>query len=99
MIILIQALFAGSPIPAGVTKASTSVVVTDSATPPLVQTFSLNGTETPPYSVSATVAPGVGSVVLTDIDSTGAIIGTPVTVKYPAEVLGVSGATVVITTP
>jgi hypothetical protein len=106
MQIFIQALFDGSvpAIPVGITKASTRVIVTDGAVPPQVQTFELTGMETPPYSVSATVAAAKGSVTLMDIDLSGAIIGAPVTGTYggappPPPVPGVSGVTITITAP
>jgi hypothetical protein len=102
-VISIQLLFAGPAIPAGVTRASTSVVVTDSAG--AAQTFSLTGTETPPgFIPSVTVASGTGAIVLTDTDTSGATIGTPTTLPYTTggsagSVLQSSGATVVTITP
>jgi hypothetical protein len=64
-------------LPAGITFASTSIVVTDSAG--TAQTFSLTGVESPAWSQLVTLAAeGAGTVVATDLDTTGAPIGTPV---------------------
>jgi hypothetical protein len=102
-VISIQVLFAGPAIPAGVTRASTTVAVTDSAG--AAQSFSLTGTEVPAgFIPSVTVAAGTGSMVLTDVDSTGATIGTATTLPFTTggstgSVLQSSGATVVTITP
>jgi hypothetical protein len=101
--ISIQVTFAGPAIPAGVTRASTLVAVTDSAG--ASQSFTLTGTEVPVgFIPSVTVASGTGSIVLTDTDTTGATIGTPTTVPFTTgsvtgSVLQSSGATVVTITP
>jgi hypothetical protein len=101
--ISIQVTFAGPAIPAGVTRASTTVAVTDSAG--AAQSFTLTGTESPVgFIPSVTVAAGTGSIVLTDTDTTGATIGTPTTVPFTTgsvtgAVLQSSGATVVTITP
>ena len=102
-VISIQVLYAGPAIPAGVTRASTTVLVTDSANAP--HTFSVTGTETPPgFIPSVTLAAGAGTILLTDLDSTGATIGTPTSVPFTTggstgSVLQSSGATVVTITP
>jgi hypothetical protein len=102
-VISIQVAFAGPAIPAGVTRASTLVAVTDSAG--AAQSFTLTGTEIPVgFIPSVTVAAGTGSIVLTDTDTTGATIGTPTTVPFTTgsvtgSVLQSSGATVVTITP
>lgn len=102
-VISIQILFAGPAIPSGVTRASTSVVVTDSAG--ASQSFSLTGAENPVGFIPlVTLAAGAGTIVLTDIDTTGAAIGSPVNLPFttggsPGSVLQSSGATVVTLTP
>lgn len=61
--------------------ASTSVVVTDSsgvAQPAVV----LTGAEATPWTFTTSVNPGAGTVVATDLDATGAAIGTPVTQTF-----------------
>jgi hypothetical protein len=101
--ISIQVMFAGPAIPAGVTRASTTVVVNDSAG--AQQSFTLTGTEVPVgFIPSVTVAAGTGSIVLTDTDTTGAVIGTATTVPFTTggstgSVLQSSGVTVVTLTP
>jgi hypothetical protein len=101
--ISIQVTFAGPAIPAGVTRASTTVAVTDSAG--AAQSFTLTGTESPVgFIPSATVAAGTGSIVLTDTDTTGAVIGTATTVPFTTggsagSVLQSSGVVVVTLTP
>lgn len=68
---------------AGVVFAGTKVDVTDAAG--ATQSTTLNGTESPPWSATFTsLADGAGSVVATDLDSTGAAIGSPVTQSFPA---------------
>jgi hypothetical protein len=102
-VISIQVLFAGPAVPAGVTRASTTVMVNDSAG--AQQTFTLTGTEVPAgFIPSVTVAAGTGSIVLTDTDTTGATIGTATTLPFTTgsvtgAVLQSSGATVVTITP
>jgi hypothetical protein len=72
-------------LPAGVTFAGTQIVVTDSAG--AVQTDTLNGTESPPWSATVTgLANGAGSVTATDLDSTGAAIGSPITQSFSPSV-------------
>jgi hypothetical protein len=101
--ISIQVLYSGPAIPAGVTRASTTVHLTDSAG--ANQTFTLDGTEVPVgFIPSATVAPGAGTLVITDIDTTGAVIGLATTVPFTTgatggAVLQSSGATVTTLTP
>ncbi len=68
---------------AGVVFAGTKVDVTDAAG--ATQSTTLNGTESPPWSATFTsLADGAGSVVATDLDNTGAAIGSPVTQTFPA---------------
>ncbi len=61
---------------------NTSVVVTDStgvAQPAVL----LTGAETPtPWTFTASVAPGAGTVVATDLDVNGLAIGTPVSQAF-----------------
>jgi hypothetical protein len=92
----------GAPIPAGVTRAGTNISVTDSSG--AVQTGSVNATETPAWTAQFTVAPGAGSYTLTDVDTTGAVIGTPVpgtfnTGSSAPSALQTSGAVVTVITP
>jgi hypothetical protein len=67
-------------LPTGVSFASTEVEVTDNsgAVLPPVQ---LTGSETPPWTavVTGTDGPGEASAVITDLDTTGNPIGSPVT--------------------
>jgi hypothetical protein len=61
--------------PTGAAFASTSVVVTDpvsGAQTPVV----LTGVESPPWSFTTSVNPGTGSVVATDLDVNGAVLGS-----------------------
>lgn len=61
--------------PTGAAYKNTSVVVTDSTG--VAQTaVVLNGTETPPWTFSTSVAPGAGTVVATDLDVNGATLST-----------------------
>lgn len=78
--ILITLTKTATPLPTGVVFDHTNVVVVDSAA--TSQTFALNGSETPPWSQVVTVADGAGTVTATDVDSTGATIGTPVTQAF-----------------
>lgn len=98
-VISIQVIQAGAVLTT--VRATTSVLVTDSAG--AAQTFSLTGTESPVgFIPSVTVAPGAGSLVITDLDASATAIGTPVTVPYTtgaAPQLASSGATVTTITP
>lgn len=92
----------GPPVPTGVTRASTSLVVTDSSG--ASQTASLTGAETPPWTANFTVAAGAGTITATDIDTTGAQIGTTGPIAYTTGAVGptvlqTSGVTVTVTTP
>lgn len=70
-------------LPAGVVFAGCEVDVTDSAG--AVQSATLNGTEVPPFTATFTsLADGAGSVAATDLDTTGATIGTPASTTFPA---------------
>lgn len=79
--IVVTALKTDTPLPTGVTFAGTAAVVTDNSGAVLPAVV-LNGTETPPWSATLTGATGSqeASVTFTDLDTTGATIGTPVTV-------------------
>ena len=84
--ILVTLTKTSTPLPTGVVFGHTNVVVTDSAG--AVQTFALSGSETPPWSVTASnLADGAGSVTATDVDATGATIGTPVTQAFATTVV------------
>jgi hypothetical protein len=62
--------------------AGTSVVVTDS-TGVAQKAVVLTGVETPtPWGFTTSVAAGAGTITATDLDSTGAVIGTPVTQTF-----------------
>lgn len=67
---------ASIPTPNGVVFASTSVVVTDStgvAQPAVL----LTGKETPtPWAFATSVAVGAGTVVASDLDINGGVLGT-----------------------
>lgn len=99
--ILVQEVFAGPALAAGVTIASVAVAVTDSSG--AVQNAKLTGAESPtPWAASFTVVAGKGSVSSVRTDSTGAA-GTAIVQAYdtagPALVLDLSGTTITITTP
>lgn len=88
-------------LPAGnAAFASTQVALTDAAG--AVQTASLTGAETPPWTVVFNnVATGAGTVVATDVDSAGATIGTPVSQSFtevgsPATFPATTGITVTV---
>lgn len=67
--ILVQVEGADSPLPAGKAAGGVRVEVTDGAG--ALQTASLNGSESPPYSARFTVEPGDGTVVATAVDGDG----------------------------
>ena len=69
-----------TPVVAGQTFAATAVVVTDNSGA-VLPAVTLNGTETPPWTAVLTGAtgPNEASATATDLDTTGATIGTPVT--------------------
>lgn len=79
-----------TPLPTGIVFGHTNLTSTDSAG--AVQNFSLNGSETPPWTqVIAGLADGASGFVAQDVDSTGATLGspikqsfTPVPVTFPA---------------
>jgi len=82
--VLITLTKAASPIatPTGAAFASTNVVVTDSTgiSQPAVK---LNGSETPtPWAFTASVAPGTGEVVATDVDVNGETLGSLITQPF-----------------
>jgi hypothetical protein len=90
--------------PTGAAFASTSVVVTDStgvAQPAVL----LTGIETPtPWAFTASVAAGAGSVTATDLDATGAVLGTPIVQTFteagsPPTFLPTTGITVTPVVP
>jgi len=68
--------------PAGTTFSGISVVVTDPVTGAQPAVL-LTGTETPtPWAFTASVNPGAGTVTASALDSTGAVLGTPVTQTF-----------------
>ena len=70
-----------TPLPAGIVFGHTNLDVTDSAG--AVQSFALNGSETPPWSVAvAGLADGESSYSAQDVDANGAAIGSPQTATY-----------------
>jgi hypothetical protein len=74
---------AAAVLAAGVVFAGTKMDVTDAAG--ATQSTTLNGTETPPWSATFTsVDDGAGIVLATDLDTTGATIGSPVSQTFPA---------------
>jgi hypothetical protein len=88
--ILITVVKTTTPLPAGVTFGQTNLVVTDSAN--AVQTLAVNGSETPPWTITATgLADGSGTVVGSDVDTTGALIGTSVTQTFTTGTAGGTG--------
>ena len=99
-LISVQELFAGPALAAGVSVASVAVTVTDVTG--AVQSATLTGVESPPWSTSFTVGAGTGSVSSVQTDSAGNV-GTAVTQTYNtssgAQNLALSGTTVTIVTP
>jgi hypothetical protein len=101
LIPVIVAITKGASIPTqtGAAFASTSVVVTDSSGTPQPAVL-LTGVETPtPWAFSTSVNPGAGTVVATDLDATGATLGTPVSQSFteagtPPSFLPTTGITV-----
>jgi hypothetical protein len=70
-----------TPLPTGVVFGHTNLTVTDSAG--AVQNFALNGSETPPWTVTvAGLADGASSYTAQDVDAGGAPIGSPQTATY-----------------
>ena len=70
------------PTPSGQTIVSTSVVVTDSSGTPQPAVV-LTGVESPtPWAFNTSVAPGAGTIVATDLDATGATVGTLVSQAF-----------------
>ena len=69
------------PLPSGVVFGHTNLTVTDFAG--VKQAFALNGSETPPWTVTvAGLADGGSSYSAQDVDATGAAIGAAVTASY-----------------
>ena len=71
-----------TPLPTGGTVfGHTNLDVTDAAG--VKQTFALNGSETPPWTVTvAGLADGQSSYSAQDVDATGSPIGSAVTATY-----------------
>jgi len=68
-------------LPAGILFGHTNLTVTDAQG--AVQNFSLNGSETPPWTqVVAGLADGESSYEAQDVDSTGAAMGDATTATY-----------------
>lgn len=91
-------------LPAGVTFAATAVAVTDNSGAKL-NPVTLNGTETPPWTATFTGTDGPNEAVatITDLDTNGNTIGTPVTVTetgtggQPQQFPASTGATITVT--
>lgn len=79
--IVITATKTDSPLPTGVTFAATAYTVIDNSGVTLTP-GTLDGSETPPWSVTLTGAEGANEaqVTFTDLDTNGNTIGTPVVV-------------------
>lgn len=87
-----------TPLPTGVVFGHTNLTVTDSAG--AAQTLAVNGSETPPWTATATgLADGSGTVVGTDVDSNGNTIGTPVTQTFTTGAVTFPGTTGITVTP
>jgi hypothetical protein len=87
-----------TPLPTGIVFGHTNLIVTDAAG--AIQKFSLNGSETVPWTtVAAGLADGTSTYSAQDVDSTGAAIGTPVTASFtqvPATFPATSAVTVTL---
>lgn len=78
---IIIALLKGSvpPASAGVIVGTTlNVIGSDN----VAQKFTLNGTESPPWTQAVTVQAGAVSAVATDVDVNGNAIGSPISQTY-----------------
>jgi hypothetical protein len=96
--ILISVTKTDTPLPTGVVFGHTNLLVTDSAG--VAQTLAVNGSETPPWTVTAIgLADGAGTVVGTDVDATGATIGTPVTQSFTTGAVTFPATTGITVTP
>jgi hypothetical protein len=82
-LISVQVSFKGAALAAGVSVASEAIQVTDASG--AVQNTTLNGSESPPWSTSFTVAAGKGNVTATETDSDGTVQPT-LTVAYDTSV-------------
>lgn len=77
--------FNGGPFPPGVTLAKVILEVTDASGAQL-PAITLDGTESPtPWYAQVQVADGKGSVNAQQIDSTGAVIGSPFDTAYDTD--------------
>jgi hypothetical protein len=93
-----------TPLAPGQTYAATAYVVTDNSGATL-PAATLNGSETPPWTavLTGTDGPKEATVTFTDLDSTGATIGTPVVVTesgsggIPSTFFATSGGTIAVT--
>ena len=96
--IFIQLTKTTAPLPAGVTFGNTTLLVTDAAN--ATQSFSLNGSEAPPWSVTVSgLADGSGTIVATDVDTTGAAINPPVSQSFTTGTATFSATTGITVTP
>jgi len=70
-----------TPLPSGVTFANISVAITDNSGVALTP-VTVNGTETPAWTVTATGTAGASEAmaVLTALDTNGNAIGSPITI-------------------
>ena len=84
-----------TPLPTGIVFGHTNLTVTDAAN--AVQTFSLNGGETIPWTTPvAGLADGQSTYVAQDVDSSGAAIGTAVTVTFTPKAATFPATTAVV---
>lgn len=96
--ILITVTKTDTPLPSGVVFGHTNLVVTDSAN--AIQTLTVNGSETPPWTITAIgLADGSGTVVGSDVDANGNLIGTAVTQTFTTGAVTFPATTGITVTP
>ena len=84
--ILVTVATSTQPLDPGKTSAGLKVDVTDASG--AVQTKTLTGSETPPYTATFTVVDGAGSVTATALDVTGAPLANPIVQAYATQGTG-----------
>lgn len=87
-----------TPLPTGIVFGHTNLTVTDAAN--AVQSFSLNGGETIPWTTPvAGLADGPSTYLAQDVDSTGAAIGASVTTTFTPKAATFPASTAIVVLP